>query len=126
MKKWIFLILLSFVLMTLYIFHHPGNYRVTLDNAKGFICSRPGEIHYEAWGPNGMSKSCVRHDGVEDGSFIGLDYGHVSVIGTMKNGHQVGLWVYLSPDGKPRQILDFGNPDWGIFAQPPKSKGSSK
>jgi hypothetical protein len=89
--------------------HDRSEYYSILDKIEGFVCDFPGKIHYDAWGANGMSKSCVRPDGNLDGSYITLDYGNIFCIGTYKNGQEVGLWVFFGSNGKPNKIIKYND-----------------
>jgi len=76
-----------------------SNNRVVLDSYPGFSCPSPNTIKYEAWGENGLSKSCVNSTGKFDGSFWTAESGQFFSRAYYKDGKESGTWEYVDKDG---------------------------
>lgn len=83
-----------------------GNDRAVLDSYPGFNCPSPNTIKYEAWGENGLSKSCVNAKGLSDGSFWAAQQGKFFFRGSYKNGQKNGSWEYVDKKGNVVKLAD--------------------
>lgn len=86
-----------------------GADRSALDRQEGFACSAPGVPVYAAWGPRGLSKSCVTSDGTNVGSFLAAEQGRVVIRGRYVAGRRRGIWEWSDHSGQVQKREQLGD-----------------